>query len=104
MAKELSALGCRIITVQEHKSDLGNKTRYADKKYVVEGVDTNEEIATKFYLDLLKRESIDLVIPLSDFQLVSLQSIKKRLKKHPEPGLPLTIIPCSCRRLINSIQ
>ncbi|MGI6561551.1 MAG: ATP-grasp domain-containing protein [Clostridia bacterium] len=81
MAKELSALGCRIITVQEHKSDLGNKTRYADKKYVVEGVDTNEEIATKFYLDLLKRESIDLVIPLSDFSAGIFAKHKEEVEK-----------------------
>ena len=67
MAKAFYELGCDVITVQEHKADLGNKTKYAAKKYVIEGVDTDECVATEFYTALLKKEHIDLVIPLSDF-------------------------------------
>ena len=67
LAKALTKLGCYVITVQEHKADLGNVTRYANEKYVVPKVDSDEKVANRFYLDLLKRKRIDLVIPLSDF-------------------------------------
>lgn len=67
MAKAFYDLGCYVITVQEHKSDLGYKTKYASEKYVKSGVDTEEVVATKFYTQLLQEKKIDLVVPLSDF-------------------------------------
>ena len=81
IAKALRKLGCEVITVQEHKGDLGNVTRYSNEKHVVLGVDTIESVATKFYSDLLHKERIDLVIPLSDFSAGVFAKLKFDIEK-----------------------
>lgn len=67
MAKALHRLGCEVHTVQDRKSDLGYVTRFADKKFAVDKVDSNEQVAAKVYDTLVAREKYDLIIPLSDF-------------------------------------
>ena len=67
MAQAFSNLGCSVITVQENKLDLGNVTKYASKKIRHSGVDTNIKIANKFYMNVIKNEDVDIVVPLSDF-------------------------------------
>ena len=49
MAKAFKKLGCHVTTVQGTKSDLGNVTRFADKKIVVKGVDDDLFGAEPFY-------------------------------------------------------
>lgn len=80
MAKALEELGCRVITVQEHRADLGNKTKYANVKYVVHGVDTEREIAKNFYRELINKETIDIVIPLSDFSAGIFAEMKRDIE------------------------
>ena len=67
MAKGFHNLGCHVTTVAESKLAVGILTKFADRKIVIKEVDSNEELATKAYTDLLQGERFDLVVPLSDF-------------------------------------
>ena len=83
MAKGFKELGCVVTTVQEKKSDLGSVTRYADQKIVIDGIDSDLEVASKEYKRLIEREHFDLVVPLSDFSA----GIFSELKEHAETVL-----------------
>ena len=83
MAKGFKELGCTVTTVQEKSSDLGSVTRYADQKIVIEGIDSNLELASKEYQKLIEQEHFDLVIPLSDFSA----GIFSELKEYAETVL-----------------
>lgn len=67
MARLLTKAGCEVTTVQEKKSDLGNVTKFAAKKILKPGVDSDLNVAIPFYRELCKKNAYDLIIPLSDF-------------------------------------
>lgn len=81
MAKAFKKLGCHVTTVQGTKSDLGNVTRFADKKIVVKGVDDDLSVAETFYSDLVKNEHFDVVVPLSDFSAGIFAKLKADVEK-----------------------
>lgn len=81
MAKAFKKLGCHVTTVQGKKSDLGNVTRFADKKIVVKGVDDDLSVAETFYSDLVKNEHFDVVVPLSDFSAGIFAKLKADVEK-----------------------
>lgn len=80
MVKAFHKLGCEVTTVQGRKTDLGAISRYVDKKYVVKNVDEDSETATKFYYDLIKKGTYDLVVPLSDFSAGIVAKFKKDIE------------------------
>lgn len=82
MAKAFSKLGCEVTTVQGKRNDLGAVTRYAQKKYIVSGVDNNHEIARDFYSQLLHSGGFDLVVPLSDFSAEIIATLKEEVEKN----------------------
>lgn len=67
MARGFHNLGCRVTTVAETKLAVGILTRFADEKIVVKEIDSNEEIAAKAYVEIIRSGKYDLVVPLSDF-------------------------------------
>lgn len=80
MAKAFQELGCTVITVQEKKSDLGNVTRYADKKYVIPEVNSSREKFIKEHGRIIRNEHIDLIVPLSDFSAGILAQMKSEVE------------------------
>lgn len=67
MARAFYNAGYDITTVCEHKSDLGNMTRFRKYCYVIKNVDNNVKIAEQFYRRLVEKNRYDIVMPLSDF-------------------------------------
>ena len=67
MARAFHKAGYEITTVCEHKSDLGNVTRFKDHAYIVPNVDGDYEKADAFYRKLVSEKKYDIVLPLSDF-------------------------------------
>lgn len=80
MVRALKKLGCEVFTVQEKKSDLGAVTRYADRKLIAPGVDSDSNVAASFYSNLARTEDFDLVIPLSDFSAGIFAGLKRELE------------------------
>lgn len=67
MARSFYKAGYNITTVCEHKSDLGNMTRFKHRCYVIENVDSDFSIAEKIYIKLVQKNKYDIILPLSDF-------------------------------------
>lgn len=67
MARAFHKAGYKIITVCEHKLDLGNTTRFKDKSYVIKQVDSNSFVANDFYRKLVRKYKYNIIVPLSDF-------------------------------------
>lgn len=67
MSRAFHKLGYEITTVNEHKSDLGNVTRFKSKSYIVESVDSDYEKANIVYKKLVEKNHYDIILPLSDF-------------------------------------
>ena len=82
MARLLTKAGCEVTTVQEKKSDLGNVTRFAAKKILEPGVDSDLDVAIPFYTKLCEENQYDLIIPLSDFSANIFANEKKRIENN----------------------
>lgn len=67
MARAFHNAGYDITTVCEHKSDLGNMTRFKNHCYIMERVDSDLDVAERFYQKLVSKNRYDIVMPLSDF-------------------------------------
>lgn len=80
MARLLTKAGCVVTTVQEKKTDLGYVTRFAAKKIIQPGIDTDLQVAVPFYQELCKANHYDLIIPLSDFSANIFAKEKARIE------------------------
>jgi predicted ATP-grasp superfamily ATP-dependent carboligase len=67
MARAFAQMGYEITTVCQHKSDLGNMTKFKNHCYVVADIDTDYSKAEAFYKKIIEKNGYDYVIPLSDF-------------------------------------
>lgn len=67
MARAFYAKGYDITTVCEHKSDLGNVTRFKHRCYVVKNIDSDYKTAEKVYDEIVTQNEFDIIVPLSDF-------------------------------------
>lgn len=67
MARAFKKIGYDVTTVCEHKSDLGNVTRFKDRCIVVNNIDLDMHIAEITYNKIVKENKYDIVLPLSDF-------------------------------------
>lgn len=74
MVKAFHSLGCKVDTLNDTHFDLGNITRFADKKFVVKNVSNDAQILTNTLNALIKSEKYDVIIPLSDFSASVLSS------------------------------
>ncbi len=82
MARLLTKAGCEVTTVQEKKSDLGNVTKFAAKKLLKPGVDTDLSVAIPFYRKICEDNAYDLIIPLSDFSANIFANEKQNLESN----------------------
>lgn len=67
MARAFVNLGYEVITVCEHKYDLGAVTRFKKNALIVPGVDSDIDLANRVYDEIVKKNKYDIVVPLSDF-------------------------------------
>lgn len=67
MARAFYAKGYDITTVCEHKSDLGNVTRFKHRCYVVKNIDSDYKTAERVYDEIVTQNEFDIIVPLSDF-------------------------------------
>lgn len=81
MARFFSEAGCEVTTVQEKKLDLGYATKFAKKKIIKHGVDSDRSVAVPFYQALCSQNQYDLIIPLSDFSAGIFANEKKRIEQ-----------------------
>lgn len=80
IAKGFHRLGWRVLTLNSSRLDLGNATRYADRKIIVDSAILEDETWLMATIDvLLETEKIDLIVPLSDFSANTLSKNKERL-------------------------
>lgn len=81
MARAFYNAGYDITTVCEHKTDLGNVTRFKNRCYVIESVDSDISKAEQFYQKLVAQNKYDIVMPLSDFSAEIAAKNKDKWKK-----------------------
>lgn len=81
IARGFSKLGWRVLTLNASRLDLGNVTRYADRKIVLDRAILEKEAWLMSTVEiLLETEKIDLIVPLSDFSASVLAKNKERLR------------------------
>lgn len=80
-AKELRKLGCHVTTYNSHKLDIGNVSKYPNKKIIrfCDKSDINKTYQNLF--EELKTGNYDLVIPLTDFAAILLSDHYDELSK-----------------------
>lgn len=81
IATGFSKLGWQVITLNASRLDLGNATRFADRKMIMDRALLEDEAGLFSTVEtLLERQKIDLIVPLSDFSANVLARNKDRLK------------------------
>ena len=81
VAKGFSKLGWRVVTLNSSRLDLGNATRFADRKLLVDrSILTNESWLLTTVDVLVVTEKVDLIVPLSDFSANVLSKFKERFR------------------------
>ena len=81
MARAFYAKGYDITTVCEHKSDLGNVTRFKHRCYVVKNIDSDYKTAERVYDEIVTQNEFDIIVPLSDFSAEIATNHKNDWKK-----------------------
>lgn len=82
IAMGFAKLGWQVITLNSARLDLGNATRYANQKMIVDGALLATEDGLLSTIEaLLDREPVDMIVPLSDFSANVLSRYKERLQK-----------------------
>jgi D-aspartate ligase len=75
-AKSLNKLGYEVVLFYESKKSYGYYTKYADQKFLVPSIETNENEFHVFFTDFLENNSLDAVIPMFDFSAQYLSKYK----------------------------
>lgn len=88
IAKSLSKEGYYIILICENKYSYGYYTKYANEKIIAPSTKNNTGQFHQFFLDFLKYNNVDIVIPMNDYSANYLSLNKNQLKQYANFIIP----------------
>jgi len=88
MAKSLKKQGYYVILFCENKNSYGYRTRFCDEKVIAPSTQKQEPDFHSFFLDYLKNNKVDILIPMNDYSAKYLSKNRGILKEHSSYIMP----------------
>lgn len=88
VSKSLKAQNFYVILICDSKNSYGFHTRYADRKIIAPSIQNDVEAFHQFFLEFLKNEDIDVVIPMIDYSARYLSKNKQLLERYTNFIIP----------------
>jgi len=88
VSKSLKKMNCYVILLCDTKNSYGFHTRFADRKIITPSIQNNIDSFHVFFLEFLKNEKIDVIIPMNDYSARYLSKNKELLERYTNFIIP----------------
>jgi len=88
VARSLKKNGHYVILLCETKNSYGYYTKYSDRKLITPSIEKDKSRFHTYFIEFLKKETIDVVIPMNDNSALYLSTYGKEIIKYTHSTVP----------------